>query len=42
MSIHKTPEEARQGETSGRVRTVLIVSLLSAIVAFTIVGTQAA
>jgi hypothetical protein len=31
-------EEARQGETSGRVRYVLMASMLGAIAALTIVG----
>jgi len=33
-----TKEEARQGETSGHVRYVLMASLLGAIAALTIVG----
>ena len=40
MTTQETPQQVRQGEISGRIRTVLAVSLLLAIVSFTLIGIQ--
>ncbi|MCR9222156.1 MAG: hypothetical protein NXI21_18180 [Alphaproteobacteria bacterium] len=38
MPVEKSPENARQGESKGRVRWVLIVSLGLAVVALAVVA----
>ena len=38
MTVEKKTDNARQGETPGRVRRVLIISLALAVIALAIVG----
>jgi hypothetical protein len=38
MTVEKNPDSARQGETRGRVRYVLIISLALAVLALAVVA----
>ncbi|MEQ8603900.1 MAG: hypothetical protein RIB45_11315 [Marivibrio sp.] len=38
MAVEKKPENARQGESRGRVRWILVVSLTLAVIAMAVVG----